>query len=172
MNPPTHNYSHFYTLLKDMPLPPSPSGLPPKVGEENGKKLKGDRAELKEMLVERFTCGRTTSLKEMSYFEYRKMCAAMKASLPPSPSKGGGDVNLWRKRVMAAIGQYLRNLRRVESAEMIKGIACRAAQYDDFNLIPVSRLQNVYYAFLNKNKDFYSVGEVVYGDIEMIAFLN
>jgi len=36
---------------------------------------------------------------------------------------------------------------------VIKGIACRASGYDDFNKIPKERLRNLYYAFNNKVKD-------------------
>jgi hypothetical protein len=152
MNTQTHNYSHFYVLLKDAPF-------------------SGDRTELKEMLVEQYTRGRTTSLKEMNYGEYRQMCADLKSAIA-AKGKKSEDTNVWRKRVIAVIGQYLRNLHKQESIYEIKAIACRAAQYDEFNLIPVQRLQNIYYAFLNKNKDFARVGEVVYEDIEVIVTLN
>ena len=36
---------------------------------------------------------------------------------------------------------------------MIKGIACRATGYDDFNKIPRERLRNVIALFNNKVKD-------------------
>jgi len=166
------NYSHFYTLIKDMPF-------------------SGDRSELKAILVSRYTAGRTGSLKEMRHYEYREMCDFMKSAIagqngPPfRPSEGGrlpnggdsrrekqNDAHTWRRRVMAAIGQYLRNLGKKETIGEIKAIACRAAQYDDFNMIPVQRLQNVYYAFVNKNKDFFRVGEAISEDIEIIAGLN
>ena len=158
MNTATHNYSHFYVLLKEMPF-------------------SGDRTELKEMLIYRYTGGRTASLKEMGYGEYRQMCAEMKSAIASDHTqslqkRGGGDAQAWRRRVMAVIGQYLRNLRKMESVCVIKAIACRAAQYDDFNLIPAQRLQNVYYTFLNKNKDFNRIGDMVYKDIEIITCLN
>jgi hypothetical protein len=152
MNTQTHNYSHFYVLLKDMPF-------------------SGDRTELKEMLVSQFTGGRTVSLKKMEYSEYRQMCADMKSAIAGHGQKSE-DANVWRKRVIAVIGAYLRNLRKRESIYEIKAIACRATQYDDFNLIPVQRLQNIYYAFLKKNKDFEMVGQVVYEDIELLITLN
>ena len=145
-----HNYSHFYALLKQIPYA-------------------GDRNELKDALIYRYTRGRTTSLKEMDYYsEYRWMCSGMKSSI----SGQDDGANIWRRRVMAVIAQYLRNLHKPENENNIKAIACRATQYDDFNLIPINRLQNVYYTFLNKNKDFFSIGAAVEEDLKIIACLN
>lgn len=58
-----------------------------------------------------------------------------------------------RKQVMAAIGGYLKKIGHDSNADIIKGIACRSTGYDDFNRIPVERLRNCYYAFVNKQKD-------------------
>lgn len=63
-----------------------------------------------------------------------------------------GDAHRWRRRVMAVIGAYLRRINYTENADTIKAVACRAAGYDDFNRIPVSRLRSVYYEFLRRNK--------------------
>jgi hypothetical protein len=59
--------------------------------------------------------------------------------------------DMWRKRVMAAIGAYLRSMHKTESLPLIKGIAERACGYQDFNKIPVARLRDVYYEFVHKN---------------------
>ncbi|WP_295990538.1 hypothetical protein [uncultured Alistipes sp.] len=59
MNKP-RSYSRFYALLKRMP---------------------GDREELKQTLVGRFTAGRTTSLREMRLEEYDAMCRALEAEI-------------------------------------------------------------------------------------------
>jgi hypothetical protein len=58
----------------------------------------------------------------------------------------------WRKRVMAAIGEYLRHINGPQGPEVIKATACRAAGYDEFNRIPVSRLRAVYNEFKNTNR--------------------
>ena len=58
-----------------------------------------------------------------------------------------------RKQAMAAIGGYLKKIGHESNADIIKGIACRSTGYDDFNKIPVERLRNCYYAFVNKQKD-------------------
>jgi len=54
------NYAEFYTLLARMP------------GASEG---------LKEELVDLYTGGRTTSLREMNYKEYRTMCNAMRETM-------------------------------------------------------------------------------------------
>jgi len=50
------NYARFYALIKALP---------------------GDHEEIKENLVKVYTKGRTTSLREMSAGEYRRMCDSM-----------------------------------------------------------------------------------------------
>lgn len=62
------------------------------------------------------------------------------------------EANRWRRRVMAAIGAYLRRLHLNENQQHIKAIACRAAGYDRFNDIPISRLRSIYYEFFRRNK--------------------
>jgi len=64
----------------------------------------------------------------------------------------GNEANAWRRRVMAAIGAYLRKLHLTENEHYIKAIACRAAGYSKFNDIPVSRLRAIYYEFVRRNK--------------------
>ena len=70
------------------------------------------------------------------------------------------EVNLdkWRKRLIASIGGMLRTLNkekptRRENMVYIKSIACRAGGYNQFNAIPPKRLQSLYNAFNNSQKD-------------------
>lgn len=58
-NKPT-TYSRFYALLG---------------------RMAGDREQIKDMLISRFTEGRTTSLRAMKAIEYDAMCAAMEAEI-------------------------------------------------------------------------------------------
>lgn len=67
------------------------------------------------------------------------------------------EMDKLRKRVMAAIGGYLRKTQQRSNPEIIKGIACRATGYVRFNKIPAERLRNLYNAFLNKQKDIDAV---------------
>ena len=72
---------------------------------------------------------------------------------------------------MRAIGAYLAEAGRPQNAAMIKAIACRAAGYALFNRIPVSRLQNLYYAFTNKAKDTAVVNDMLDAQIISMGIL-
>jgi hypothetical protein len=83
-----------------------------------------------------------------------------------------GDANQWRRRVMAAIGAYLRHINYPENVQTIKAVACRAAGYDDFNRIPVSRLRAVYYEFVRRNKTADRTGMEIAHIEQKLATLN
>ena len=91
-----------------------------------------------------------TSSADLDTHDLINICAALENEL-----RGGkeGEMDRLRKRAMAAIGGYLRQVNRASNAEIIKGIACRVTGHESFNKIPAERLRNVYYAFLNKQKD-------------------
>jgi GH18 family chitinase len=78
----------------------------------------------------------------------------------------------WRKRVIAAIGGWLRMLSKNENAHVIKGIACRATGHRNFNDIPVDRLRNIYYAFQKKQRDFRAVEMLTDEELTLISYLN
>jgi len=73
---------------------------------------------------------------------------------------------------MASIGGWLRLIGREQNAQVIKAIACRAAKHDNYNDIPVDRLRNLYYSFLNKQEDIKRVGEITAEEIEILSYLN
>lgn len=81
------------------------------------------------------------------------------------------DLDKLRKRVMAAIGNYLRTVGKESNASIIKGIACRATGYTDFNKIPRERLRNLVGAFNNKVKDTQSVEDIA-NALMLQSFLN
>ena len=75
----------------------------------------------------------------------------------------GRSMDVWRKRLMAAVGAYLRAFNYTESPAAIKAIACRAAgmpNADCFNQIPLDRLRGLYNAFRNAARDRHSVDDV------------
>lgn len=82
------------------------------------------------------------------------------------------EIDKWRKRVMAAIGGWLRLIAQPQDAVKIKAIACRATTHDSFNLIPQARLVNVYYLFLQKQKDFKAVDGITKEELETLTYLN
>jgi hypothetical protein len=72
---------------------------------------------------------------------------------PPSTIEG----DLWRKKVMAAIGAWLRVTGqelddKKENSDYIKAIACRASNCATFNKIGINSLRDVYYEFSRKSK--------------------
>lgn len=152
----TRNYRKFYYLLNQMP------------GAEKGE------------LALQFTGGRTESLQAMSDLEFQCMTACMegktKADGAATRTKAD-DCDTWRKRVMAAIGGWLRQseelgIRNCESARgliplsdgaRIKAIACRAAGRKAFNEITLSELRAVYAEFLNKQKVAKRIRELARG---------
>ena len=93
------------------------------------------------------------SSKDLNVYELTELCSKLDAMSNPQVA----DLNLWRKRLMACIGGYLRAMNKPQNAEIIKGIACRAAKIERFNNIPLERLKSLYNAFLDHKKDLESV---------------
>ncbi|HBL73853.1 MAG: hypothetical protein A2W90_14520 [Bacteroidetes bacterium GWF2_42_66] len=82
------------------------------------------------------------------------------------------DMDKWRKRVMAAIGGWMKITGHETNAVLIKSIACRATGHKSFNDIPRERLINVYYAFLKKQKDLSAVYQFTQEELEILSYLN
>ncbi len=100
-------------------------------------------------------CG-VESSKDIDNHDLMNICHTLENQL-----KGKGDDNdKLRKRVIAAVGGWLKLEGRESNMEIIKGIACRATGYDNFNKIPTERLRNVYNTFLKKQKDTKAINEI------------
>lgn len=91
------------------------------------------------------------SSRDIDTHDLVDICA--KLSAQASAKQGTGDMDKLRKRVMAAVGSYLRQTGRKSNATVIKAIACRATGHTDFNKIPRERLRNLIGLFNNKVKD-------------------
>ncbi len=104
------------------------------------------------------------SSKHLGIDELVRMIDLLKGSNP--------DDDKWRKRCMAAIGAYLRVTNRKENTDLIKGIACKASGYANFNKIPTSRLRDIYYEFTRKAKLTANVTKMVNNDIDYVSSLN
>lgn len=78
----------------------------------------------------------------------------------------------WRKRVIAAIGSWLRMTGRDESIDIIKGIACRAGDCANFNYIAVSKLRTIYYEFVRKAQVSAKIESITNEMIEISKSLN
>lgn len=108
------------------------------------------------------------SSRDMSLSELLRACDLLDAKMNPQLA----EIDHWRKRVMAAIGGWLKVMSVESNAEKIKAIACRASAYASFNEIPRERLNNLYYAFLKKQKDFKRVNNIAREQIENLTYLN
>ena len=88
------------------------------------------------------------------------ICASLSKQL-----EGGkaNELSKQRKRVMAAIGGWLRAIGSENNIDIIKAIACRATGIQNFNRIPLERLRNLYAAFSKKQKDFAEVDKICAG---------
>ena len=102
----------------------------------------------KEALLAPYGC---TSSKDMETHDLIDVCAALAKELDKRTE--GADIQKLRKRVMAAIGAYLRSEGKAESPSLIKGIACRATGYRSFSKIPKERLRNLIGLFNEKRRD-------------------
>lgn len=89
-----------------------------------------------------------------------------KLSALADEESGRASLDKLRKRLMAAIGGYLRVSGQFQSPGKIKGIACRASGFPDFNAIPRQRLMNLIHAFNNRASDIASVNTLQPGGEE------
>ena len=73
---------------------------------------------------------------------------------------GLAEADRWRKRVIAAIFSYRREMKHEATMDEVKAIACRAAGATNFNRIPLERLRSLYNAFMQRVKDIEKVGRM------------
>ena len=110
-------------------------------------------------LAYQFSTCRTSHISELKSTEASELIGRLKRN------QGRTDtaLDVWRKRLMAAVGAYLRAFGYSESAAAIKTIACRAAgmpNADCFNQSPLERLRGLYNAFRNQVRDRDSVTDL------------
>jgi hypothetical protein len=109
-----------------------------------------------------------TSSVYLSVSQLIEVCGDIESANNPALK----EQDVWRKRLMGAIGGWLRSMNRVDNANIIKGIACRAGKKDYFNDIPVEQLRNLYYAFLKKQKDLQTVEDFTIGELNKQILMN
>ena len=91
------------------------------------------------------------SSRDLDQHQLIDICA--KLSEQVNEKDGTASLDKLRKRVIAAIGAWLRETKQQSNISIIKGIAMRASGYNDFNKIPRERLRNLIATFNNKVKD-------------------
>ena len=95
------------------------------------------------------------SSRDLTQHQLIDICA--KLSEQVNQKEGTAYLDKLRKQVIAAIGNWLRETYQSQGISKIKGIACRATGYADFNKIPRERLRNLIATFNNKVKDVRAV---------------
>lgn len=108
------------------------------------------------------------SSRDMSMSELIRACDMLDAKANPQYA----EIDQLRKRLMAAIGGWLKLMSVETNALKIKAIACRAAVRDQFNDIPREQLISLYSAFLKKQKDFKRVEGIAKEQLEELTYLN
>lgn len=98
------------------------------------------------------------SSRDIDTHDLVNICA--KLSDQANEKQGTMKLDKLRKQVIAAIGSWLRYTKQEQGISKIKGIACRATGYTDFNKIPRERLRNLIATFNNKVKDARAIDAV------------
>lgn len=84
-------------------------------------------------------------------------------------TNGANEMDKARKKLIAAIGGWMRALHIKDDMDKIKAIACRASGCERFNQISKERLNSLYFAFKNKQKDLNTVDALT---AEMLNYLQ
>ena len=105
--------------------------------------LLGIREEEKHFIVQSYGVESSRDLDTHSLID---LCAALS-------ERQNSDLDVLRKRTIAAIGAYLRSQGKASSLTLIKQIACRSTGHKNFNRIPRERLRNIIATFNNKVSD-------------------
>jgi hypothetical protein len=97
------------------------------------------------------------SSADLEVWQLIRLCNTLEAKAGKGKNM---EMDALRKRLIAAIGAWLRATNRVENINLIKGIACRAAGVDSFNKIPADRLRSLYNSFRKSKRDLLTVEEM------------
>ncbi|OWK97079.1 hypothetical protein AP75_13180 [Kaistella haifensis DSM 19056] len=118
-------------------------------------------------IIAQFTNGAKSSARQLNASELNTLCTF----LENETTKQKNDLDKKRKRLIACIFGVFKLANRKVSMEYVKAIACRAAKEKNFNQIPPARLDSLYSAFLNAQKDLTFSKRLVDGFInEQISY--
>jgi hypothetical protein len=124
------------------------------------------RPDEKAAMLESYGC---ESSKDLSINDLIDVIGKLELQLNPELLK----LDTWRKRVIASIDGYLVKINYGKAnINLIKSIAVRAAEAKTFNEIPLARLMNIYYAFVNKQKDTANVDLITSELVDIQTYLN
>lgn len=102
-----------------------------------------DKEERKEFLLQ--LTGKQSS-KDCTYMELMEVCSMLERMINPKVK----EADYWRKRVLRACGKYVEALGKDKNnLNYVKAVICRSAKVktEDFNRIPVNKLQALYNSF-------------------------
>lgn len=125
----------------------------------------GINRETKLLMISRF--GVETS-KDLEAYQLLELCNGLEQALNPKAEQ----LDKERKRVMACIGGWLKLMAKEGNITIIKGIACRAAETESFNDIPLERLRSIYYAFIKKQKDLNFAEKLTKDELDISTLQN
>lgn len=108
------------------------------------------------------------STSDLSIEQLIEACVAIERIVNPRLA----EADKWRKRLIGAIGGWLKAMNQESNIDLIKAIACRAAGVDYFNRIPIERLRSLYHAFRNKQKDLRFVDGVTREELDFLIAMN
>lgn len=87
------------------------------------------------------------SSKDCTYRELMEVCSVLEQMINPKVKQA----DYWRKRVLSACGRYIKALNNENhnNPNYVKAVICRSAKVkvEDFNRIPVNKLQALYNSF-------------------------
>lgn len=127
---------------------------------------KGMTTEERHEVIYNFTSGRTqSSSRELTPTELETLCNALQ-------DKYSAEMDKKRKRLLAAIFGMFKKMNKEANISYVKAIACRAAGVKNFNDIPSTRLDSLYNAFLNAQKDLDFSHRIISGYIEECKSYN
>lgn len=111
--------------------------------------LTSQRAEI----ISQFTGGRTTSAKELQPAELAELCAVL--------DKNTLKLDQKRKRCIRAQFAVFEMMNKQVSMEYVIGVICIRAKVDNINKIPSGKLDNIYNALLDAQKQLRFSGRLV-----------
>lgn len=124
-----------------------------------------DAKQAKEEILLSYNSASTTFL---SIDQLKEACDALEGKTDPKMA----EMDMWRKRLIASIGGWLRAMNKVDNINIIKGIACRASGKRELNKIPLEQLRSLYNTFLNKSRDIQSVDDLTAIELDYLAISN
>ena len=108
------------------------------------------------------------SSRELDARELLDLCDRIDRMTRPDAA----ELDAARKRLIAAIFAWRRAMGKTAEMNEVKAIACRAAQADRFNAIPLERLRSLYYAFGKKTKDLAFVEKLTADELDYSTWVN